>query len=146
MAEAKIGSLRVEWNARLRTCAGKCLNRRACASWDWVPTMIQLNPLLQREGTIAIRDTFLHELAHALAPTGKHCAIWQRMARALGVSDARGHSLAILQEQRRPRRTRKTVGVCERCDLAIVRRARLPRNRTHTHQRCGGRIVTVEKG
>jgi predicted SprT family Zn-dependent metalloprotease len=92
--------------------------------------------------------TFLHEVAHAcdhLSCTGgrrayrrAHGPSWKIWAGALGIStQSCGESEAVraLHQQRL-----KLVAVCQRCGLEFHRVRRLNRNRTYTHNSCGGKI------
>lgn len=98
-----------------------------------------------------LKQTFLHEVAHAcdhLSRKGWHKSYrrahgpsWKGWARALGIStQCCGESEAVrnLHQQRL-----KLVAVCQRCGAEFHRVRRLNRNRTYTHQQCGGRIKTV---
>src|SRR5689334_17340608 len=51
-------AVRVEWNSRLRSCAGRA---------DTSRFIISLNPRLRQHGADEIDRTFRHELAHLLA-------------------------------------------------------------------------------
>jgi SprT protein len=89
--------LRVEWNSRLKTAAGRA---------DYRSKLISLNPQLFHHPA-EIERTLLHELAHILAQfrvgrrrVSPHGAEWQRACRDLGISDEkRCHNLPF------PRRT-----------------------------------------
>lgn len=95
-----------------------------------------------------LRQTFLHEVAHACDHLSRkglrksyrqgHGESWKMWARALGVSTSTsGESEAIrqLHQQRL-----KLVAVCQKCGAEFHRVRRLNRNRTYTHNRCGGKI------
>src|SRR2546423_1957968 len=76
--------VRVEWNARLKSCAGRA---------DFRQKLISLNPRLH-EHPDEIERTFLHELAHFLAQfrAGRkrilpHGAEWRKACRDLGIGD-----------------------------------------------------------
>jgi predicted SprT family Zn-dependent metalloprotease len=83
--------IRVEWNPRLKTCAGRA---------DYREKLISLNPLLQKHGDEVDR-TLRHELAHLLAQfrvgrrrIAPHGIEWRRACRDLGIADeARCHNL-----------------------------------------------------
>src|SRR5438128_4843204 len=85
------GEIRVEWNPRLKTCAGRA---------DYREKLISLNPLLRdvRAGLAFNRDeidwTVRHELAHLLAQfragrrrIAPHGAEWREACRDLGIAD-----------------------------------------------------------
>ncbi len=84
--------VRVEWNARLKTCAGRA---------DFREKLISLNPRL-RDHPDEIERTFLHELAHILAHLraknrrriAPHGPEWRDACRDLGIADEkRCHNL-----------------------------------------------------
>ncbi len=125
--EALAGAVKVSWNPRMRTAAGRALTK------DW---SIELNPRLQdlpgglREAEL--RATFLHELAHlvAFARAGKrriapHGPEWREACRDLGIpGEDRCHSLDF-----QPRRfERKYAYVCPNC-AAVIQRVRRIRRR-----------------
>ena len=86
--------LRVEWNARLKTAAGRA---------DYREKLISLNPLLF-EHPAEINRTLRHELAHLLAQfrTGRHRipahgAEWRKACRDLGIDgEKRCHTLPFV--------------------------------------------------
>jgi len=97
-----------------------------------------------------LKETFLHELAHAcdhltnqngLAYRKAHGSGWKQWATALGIEGAvRGKSemLSQLYKERL-----KPVAICRRCGIEFLRIRRLNRNRTYTHETCGGRLEPV---
>ena len=113
------GEVRVEWNPRLTSCAGR-VNYRA--------KLISLNPLLIDHGFEEIERTFLHELAHLLAQfrAGRkrilpHGSEWRRACADLGIGDEkRCHTLPLPVR----RRLRRYVYRCPKCrrDFPRVRR------------------------
>jgi len=90
-AEKLAREIRVEWNPRLKTCAGRA---------DYREKLISLNPLLQKHADEVDR-TLRHELAHLLAQfrvgrrrIAPHGIEWRRACRDLGIADeARCHNL-----------------------------------------------------
>ena len=113
--------VRIEWNSRLRTCAGRADTRR------W---LISLNPRLAEHGIPEIDRTLLHELAHLLAQSraGRrrippHGAAWQQACEDLGIpGESRCHTLPF--EIRRP--ARRYLYKCPSCarDFPRVRKFR----------------------
>jgi SprT protein len=93
--------LRVEWNSRLKTAAGRA---------DYRQKLIVLNPRLF-EHPAEIDRTLRHELAHILAQfrAGRrrilpHGAEWQQACRDLGIADEkRCHSLPFPARRYAPR-------------------------------------------
>jgi predicted SprT family Zn-dependent metalloprotease len=111
--------IRVEWNARLKTCAGRA---------DFRTKLISLNPRLREHGHAEIDRTLRHELAHLLAQfrAGRrhvlpHGAEWRAACRDLGIGDeTRCHNLPFPVSKRAPRFIYK----CPNCrrDFPRVRR------------------------
>jgi predicted SprT family Zn-dependent metalloprotease len=101
-----------------------------------------------KQSPAQLRETLLHELAHAcdhlLNQPGQryrraHGPGWQSWALAMGINPQRtGHSpeLDRLHQQRL-----KLVAVCQRCGAEIRRLRRLPDRRKFIHPGCGGRIL-----
>ena len=64
---------------RAKTRAGVCRFRERTVGLSW--------PLTQLHSAAEVRDTILHEIAHALVgPTHKHDAVWRATAARLGCS------------------------------------------------------------
>ena len=113
--------VRVEWNPRLKSCAGRA---------DYCSKLISLNPRLAEHGEAEIDRTLRHELAHLLAQfrAGRrrllpHGSEWRQACRDLGVGDEkRCHNLPFPIAERAPRFLYK----CPNCrrDFARVRRIR----------------------
>ncbi len=95
-----------------------------------------------------LKQTFLHEVAHACDHLSRksgrqshrraHGSSWKAWAKELGISpQCCGESEAVrqLHQQRL-----KLVAVCQKCGAEFHRVRRLNRNRTYTHNRCGGKI------
>src|SRR5437763_4423245 len=86
--------LRVKWNSRLKSCAGRA---------DYRSKLISLNPLLHGHGDEEVRRTLLHELAHLLAQfrvgrrrIAPHGQEWRRACQDLGIGDEkRCHNLPL---------------------------------------------------
>ena len=110
--------IRVEWNPRLKTCAGRA---------DYRSRLISLNPLLIHHPA-EIDRTFRHELAHILAQFRAghrrmlpHGIEWQQACRDLGVADEkRCHNLPFPASER----ARPHLYKCPNCkrDFPRVRR------------------------
>ncbi len=113
--------VRVEWNARLKTCAGHVDYRRK---------LISLNPRLREHGFSEIDRTLRHELAHLLAQfrTGRrrilpHGPEWRAACHDLDIGDEkRCHNLPFPRHER----VRRFVYRCPNCllDFPRVRRIR----------------------
>jgi predicted SprT family Zn-dependent metalloprotease len=93
--------LRVEWNSRLKTAAGRV---------DYRQKLISLNPRLV-EHPVEIDRTLRHELAHILAQVragrrriSPHGPEWQQACRDLGIAgEKRCHTLPFLAKRYTPR-------------------------------------------
>lgn len=123
-ARLKLPSLaarvRVAWNRRMRSTAGRAL---------WPEALVELNPALEEISPEEVERTFLHELAHLVAyERSRHRRIkphgpeWQRACRELGIPGERAsHHLPL------PSRTmrRKWRYVCPKCWASIDRVKRL---------------------
>jgi predicted SprT family Zn-dependent metalloprotease len=112
--------VQVQWNARLKSCAGRA---------DYRNKLISLNPRLH-EHPPEIDRTLRHELAHLLAQfrAGRrrilpHGQEWRAACHDLGIADEkRCHNLPFPISQRARRFLYKCPG-CQR-DFARVRRIR----------------------
>ena len=115
-------SLRVEWNARLFSGAGRADSRRK---------LVSLNPRLREHGAAEIDRTLRHELAHLLAQfrAGRrrvppHGAEWRKACRDLGIADeGRCHALPFPVQ----RRARPFLYRCPRCGKDFPRARRIKR-------------------
>jgi SprT protein len=84
----------VEWNARMRSCAGRAF---------WPKGVIQLNPKLVGISKEEVRQTVLHELAHLIAyernpnrAIKSHGKEWQKACVELGIPGEKAtHDLAL---------------------------------------------------
>jgi SprT protein len=112
--------LRIEWNSRLKTAAGRA---------DYRQKLISLNPrLFEHPGEID--RTLRHELAHILAQSragrhrfAPHGAEWRQACRDLGIADEkRCHNLPFASRTYSPR----FVYRCPNCrqEFPRVRRVR----------------------
>src|SRR5437763_3641370 len=113
--------IRVEWNPRLKTCAGRA---------DYRKKLISLNPLLKDHGD-EINPTLRHELAHLLAQwragrrrIAPHGAEWRQACCDLGIADeARCHNLPFASKSFPPR----YVYRCPNCEQKFPRVRRIRR-------------------
>ncbi len=114
--------VRVEWNPRLRSAAGRA---------DASKALISLNPLLQEHDAAEIERTFRHELAHLLAQfrAGRrrvfaHGREWRTACRDLGIGDeTRCHNLPFPITQR----ARRFLYRCPNCGRDFPRARRIRR-------------------
>jgi hypothetical protein len=93
-----------------------------------------------------LRQTFLHEIAHACDHLTQHGGrrrvahgnSWRQWALALGIGTAttgRSPAVVALYQQRR-----KLVAICLECGAEIYRVRRLNRNHRYFHPPCGGAL------
>jgi predicted SprT family Zn-dependent metalloprotease len=133
----------IEWNARLKTAAGRA---------DYQHSKVSLNPRLQDHGSAEIDRTLRHELAHLLAHAraGRrrvqpHGEEWRAACRDLGIGDeTRCHSLPFAIRQR----PRHLLYKCDGCGRNFPRVRRFkPRTaclaccRAHTRGRYDSRFI-----
>ena len=113
--------LRVEWNSRLKTAAGRA---------DYRQKLILLNPRLS-EHPAEIDRTLRHELAHVLAQfrVGRrrilpHGVEWRQACRDLGITDEkRCHNLPFPVSER----ARRFLYKCPNCQRDFPRTRRIKR-------------------
>ena len=121
-ADGLAAGLRVEWNARLCSAAGRADSRRK---------IISLNPRLREHEAAEIDRTLRHELAHLLAQfrAGRrrvppHGLEWRKACHDLGIADeSRCHTLPFPIQRRAPRFLYR----CERCGKEFPRVRRIKR-------------------
>ena len=120
--------IRVEWNPRLKTCAGRA---------DYREKLISLNPELRNLDSVnghsssEVDRTLRHELAHLLAQwrekrhrIAPHGEEWHRACRDLGIADeARCHDLPFAAKTCAAR----YVYVCPNCQEKFPRVRRIRR-------------------
>jgi SprT protein len=114
-------SVRVEWNSRLRSAAGRA---------DFRYGLVSLNRRLVNHGDAEIDHTLRHELAHLLAQfragrrrISPHGAEWRAACRDLGIADeTRCHTLPFPVN----RRAHRFIYICPNCrrDFPRVRKLR----------------------
>lgn len=117
-ATALRSKVRVEWNPRMRSAAGRAASHQ---------TLISLNPRLREHGAAEIDRTLRHELAHLLAHfragrrrISPHGAEWRRACSDLGIADEqRCHTLPFPTQKRE----RRLLYRCPHCakDFSRVR-------------------------
>ncbi len=142
------GRLRVEWNPRLRTSAGRAWSRKQC---------IELNPAIARFGEDEVRRTLLHELAHLVAHDragrrriAPHGPEWRMACADLGIPGEPARHRLPLEPTRQQRRF---AYQCPACNATIRRARRMRREaacltccRRHAGGRFDRRFVLIETG
>ncbi len=121
-ADELAASIRVEWNARLFSAAGRADFRRK---------LVSLNPRLREHDSAEIDRTLRHEIAHLLAQfragrrhVAPHGTEWRKACRDLGIGDeSRTHALPFPIQ----RRTRRHLYKCPRCGKEFPRVRRIRR-------------------
>jgi predicted SprT family Zn-dependent metalloprotease len=114
--------VRVEWNPRLRSCAGRA---------DFREKLVSLNPRLSEYGGAEIDRTLRHELAHLLAQfrAGRrrilpHGQEWRDACHDLAIGDERRcHNLPLPTRER----TRRFLYKCPSCQRDFPRVRRIKR-------------------
>jgi SprT protein len=114
--------VRVQWNARLKSCAGRA---------DYRQRLISLNPRLREHGSAEIEQTLRHELAHLLAQAragrrriAPHGPEWHKACGDLGIDgEARCHTLPFPISQR----ARRFLYKCPHCRSSFPRVQRIRR-------------------
>ena len=106
--------------------------RRRAGQCDYNTQIISLSRLYVRNADTAhIRDTILHEIAHALVgPNHGHGAVWRQKAREIGCTATRCHTLNFSKARwlmacpngcfSVERHRRKSGLVCTSCKTAVV--------------------------
>jgi predicted SprT family Zn-dependent metalloprotease len=114
--------VRVQWNSRLKSCAGRA---------DYRHKLVSLNPRLRDFGAEEVEQTLRHELAHLLAQAragnrriAPHGAEWRKACRDLGIAgEARCHTLPLPVN----RRMRRFLYKCPSCSMSFARVRRIRR-------------------
>ena len=100
-------------------------------------TLTFLNPIEQ------VRDTILHEIAHALTPGAKHGPRWRAKCREIGAQPVRCFND---DEVATPaRRAARYLFGCPRCDWWVERHRRANRRSRYVCTRCRGAVVFRER-
>ncbi len=91
---------RITLSSRMNRALGKCFYRTRTIQLSLAH--VRLND------AVAVRDTVLHEIAHALTPGHGHDRVWKAMARKVGAKPVRCDTTSALPPG-------KWVAVCPSC-------------------------------
>ena len=115
--------------------------RRRFGACNYTRRRISLSrPLVLLNGIDEVRDTVLHEIAHALCPGGKHGPAWRAACARLGARPKRCYDEAQVASP--PRSPARFLLGCARCDWWTARRRRT--RRRYVCKACRGRVVYRE--
>ena len=116
--------------------------RRRFGSCQYGPKLVTLSrPLTLLNGEPEVRDTLLHEIAHALTPRDGHGPRWRAKCRELGARPVRCYSGEAVVSP--PRRLARYEWGCRACGWWVQRRRRT--RRRYVCGRCRGTLVYRER-
>lgn len=95
---------------------------RTFGSCNFNKALIKLSkPITELNDEEHVRDTILHEIAHALAgPRAGHGLAWKRIAREIGCNGQRTYSHDTVKTP-----PKRWIGTCPSCDRKIVRHIKM---------------------
>ncbi|HTL29045.1 MAG TPA: SprT-like domain-containing protein [Tepidisphaeraceae bacterium] len=118
--------------------------RRRFGRCDYTNRRITLSRSLTfLNGIDEVRDSILHEIAHALCPGDGHGAKWRAACERIGARPRRCYTDAqVISPPRRP--ARYVLG-CPKCNWWVDRRRRVKAIRRYVCKNCRGKVVLAEK-
>jgi predicted SprT family Zn-dependent metalloprotease len=117
--------------AEARTLARQLMNEHGLQRWtfridnckvrfghcSWRYNRISLSgPLTELNDLTAVKDTILHEIAHALTPYAQHNATWRLKAREIGANPTACYSISDVKTPQAP-----WHAICPKCHRDIKR-------------------------
>ena len=111
MKEHGFGDLPFSFH-RMKTALGTCYFSGG------MPTAIKLSEYwVPHLSEAEVRDTILHEIAHAMTPRDHHGAAWRAAARRIGANPSRTADTVPMEVQRKVRKIHSNYRAeCSRCD------------------------------
>ena len=116
--------------------------RRRFGSCRYGSKLITLSrPLVYLNDVEQVRDTILHEIAHALAPGAQHGPRWRAACLKVGAIPKRCYTEEAVRSP--PRAAPRFKFGCGKCDWWVDRRRRPTRK--YACAKCGGGLALIDK-
>jgi predicted SprT family Zn-dependent metalloprotease len=112
--------------------------RRFGCCWTKKKLITLSRPLTELNDAGEVRDTILHEIAHALVPGG-HTAAWRKMCEKIGAVPKRCYAGDAVKLPEIPRWVRY-VAMC-RCPMEHVKKRRPARGRIYICRKCREKLA-----
>jgi hypothetical protein len=134
-----VGNVPIVYSGRLKRTLGSCKSSSTNELGERAVLRIVISKLILELPEV-LRQTLLHEIAHALAGhDAGHGPEWQDWARKLGVSTDRLMSIELPKKL-----DRKHVATCRQCGHKLYRHRRMASGKVWIHTKCGGMFSHVE--
>jgi len=103
--------------SRTKQALGDCWFQRNRLTGEVTPTRIRLSShWMPKISDAEVRDTILHEIAHALTPGARHGPAWKAMCRRIGANPNRTADLPPETVMVVRKATSNYRAVCTKCD------------------------------